>query len=118
MSYGATFTAGERIKVATLPIGYADGYLRKMQDTLVNVNGVNCPVIGRVCMDQTMIKVPDDVQTGDKVILMDNDVDSEQSAEKIAEAQDTINYEVLCNLKRDYHVSIMMVKMLKLRTNY
>mgnify|MGYP000844119010 FL=1 len=100
VSYGATFTAGERIKVATLPIGYADGYLRKMQDTLVKVNGVNCPVIGRVCMDQTMIKVPDDVQTGDKVILMDNDVDSEQSAEKIAEAQDTINYEVLCNLKK------------------
>lgn len=100
VSYGTTYTADERIKVATLPIGYADGYLRKMQNTLVNVNGINCPVIGRVCMDQTMIKVPDDIETGDKVILMDNHVDSEQSAEKIANALDTINYEVLCNLKK------------------
>nr|WP_263315104.1 alanine racemase [Mammaliicoccus sp. Marseille-Q6498] len=100
VSYGATYAAEERIKVATLPIGYADGYLRKMQDTFVNVNGINCPVIGRVCMDQTMIKVPDHIETGQKVILMDNHIDSEQSAEKIAEALDTINYEVLCNLKK------------------
>lgn len=100
VSYGATYTTSEKTKVATLPIGYADGYLRKMQNTYVNVNGSQCPVIGRVCMDQTMIKVPDDVEVGDKVILMDNDIDSEQSAEKIANALDTINYEVLCNLKK------------------
>lgn len=100
VSYGTTYTAEERIKVATLPIGYADGYLRKMQNTLVNVGGKNCRVIGRVCMDQTMIEVPDDVKVGDKVILMDNQVDSEQSVEKIADILETINYEVLCNLKK------------------
>lgn len=100
VSYGTTYTAKDKVKIATIPIGYADGYLRKMQNTYVNINGVECKVVGRVCMDQTMIEVPETVKTGDKVILMDNHVESNQSAEMLAEAQGTINYEVLCNLKK------------------
>lgn len=100
VSYGSTFTADERMKIATLPIGYADGFLRKMQNTYVNVNGINCKVVGRVCMDQAMIRVPENVEVGDKVILMDNQSTSEQSAERIADILETINYEVLCNLKK------------------
>ena len=51
-------------------------------------------------MDQTIVSVPDDVKMGDKVILMDNHIDSPQSVESLAEKQHTINYEVLCNLSK------------------
>lgn len=100
VSYGSTYTATEDIKIAILPIGYADGYLRSMQGAFVNVKGHQCEVIGRVCMDQMIIKVPDDVKEGDTVTLLDNAYDSPQSAETLAQKQDTISYEVLCNLGR------------------
>lgn len=100
VSYGSTYTATEDIKIAILPIGYADGYLRSMQGAFVNVKGHQCEVIGRVCMDQMIIKVPDDVKEGDTVTLLDNTYDSPQSAETLAQKQDTISYEVLCNLGR------------------
>lgn len=88
------------MKVATLPVGYADGYKRLMQGGYVNANGHQCEVIGRVCMDQIMIRVSDDVNVGDKVILLDHHQGNPQSAEALAEQQQTINYEVLCNLSR------------------
>ncbi|MBO1199678.1 alanine racemase [Staphylococcus simiae] len=100
VSYGATYTATAATKIAILPIGYADGYLRVMQGSHVNVNGQQCEVIGRVCMDQMIVKVPDNVKTGDSVILIDNHRDSEQSVEQAARKQQTIVYEVLCNLSR------------------
>ncbi|WP_338605315.1 alanine racemase [Staphylococcus haemolyticus] len=100
VSYGSTYTATEDIKIAILPIGYADGYLRSMQGAFVNVKGHQCEVIGRVCMDQMIIKVPDDVKERDTVTLLDNAYDSPQSAETLAQKQDTISYEVLCNLGR------------------
>ncbi len=100
VSYGSTFTATEPTRIAILPIGYADGYLRSMQGAFVNVNGNQCEVIGRVCMDQTIVKVPDTVKVGDKVILLDNHSDTNQSVEALAKKQDTINYEILCNLSR------------------
>ena len=100
LSYGRTFKATEEMRIAILPIGYADGYLRAMQGAYVNVNGHQCEVVGRVCMDQTILRVPEDVKVGDKVILMDNHIDSPQSAEALAEKQQTINYEVLCNISR------------------
>lgn len=100
VSYGRTFKATEEMRIAILPIGYADGYLRAMQGAYVNANGHQCEVVGRVCMDQTILRVPEDVKVGDKVILMDNHIDSPQSAEALAEKQQTINYEVLCNISR------------------
>ena len=100
VSYGRTYIADEEMTIAILPIGYADGYLRSMQGAFVNVNGSQCEVIGRICMDQLIVKVPSHVKTGEKVILMDNHVDSPQSAEAVANKQGTINYEVLCNLSR------------------
>ncbi|OAO26218.1 alanine racemase [Staphylococcus capitis] len=100
VSYGRTFTAEKEMKIAILPVGYADGYLRAMQGAYVNVNGHQCEVVGRVWMDQTIVSVPDDVKMGDKVILVDNHIDSPQSVESLAEKQHTINYEVLCNLSK------------------
>ncbi|GGG96574.1 alanine racemase [Staphylococcus pragensis] len=100
VSYGSTYTATENIKIAILPIGYADGYLRAMQGTTVNINNHQCEIIGRVCMDQTIVKVPEDVQEGDKVVLLDNQFDTPQSVEALANKQNTISYEVLCNFGR------------------
>ncbi|MBC3061293.1 MULTISPECIES: alanine racemase [Staphylococcus] len=100
VSYGSTFTATEKMKIAVLPIGYADGFLRSMQGFAVNVNQQQCEIIGRVCMDQMIISVPDDVKEGDEVILIDNNLNSSQAVEALAAKQNTINYEVLCNLGR------------------
>ncbi|MCQ6498180.1 alanine racemase C-terminal domain-containing protein, partial [Vibrio parahaemolyticus] len=72
VSYGSTFTATEKMKIAVLPIGYADGFLRSMQGFAVNVNQHQCEIIGRVCIDQMIICVPDYVKEGDEVILIDN----------------------------------------------
>ena len=66
----------------------------------VNVNGIQCEIIGKVCMDQIIIKIPEDIEAGDKVIIMDHHSDNPQSAEALAYQQKTINYEVLCRLSR------------------
>ncbi|MDO5376153.1 MAG: alanine racemase [Staphylococcus rostri] len=100
IGYGETFTASERMHIALLPIGYADGYLRSMQGATMNVNGNQCEVVGRVSMDQTAIRVPAYVKQGDKVIVMEARAHTPQSVEALAEKQGTINYEVLCNFGR------------------
>lgn len=100
VSYGSIYTAKEPTKIGIIPVGYADGYPRMMTGFSVNVNGYQCEVIGKVCMDQTIIKIPEEVNTGDKVILMDHHSDSRQSAEALGRQQQTINYEVLCRLNR------------------
>ena len=86
--------------VALLPIGYADGYLRSMQHAHVRLGAFQCEVVGRVSMDQTAIRVPGHTQLGDEVILIDNQAHTSQSVEALAAQQQTINYEVLCNLGR------------------
>ena len=70
VSYGRTFKATEEMRIAILPIGYADGYLRAMQGAYVNVSGWSR------MYGQTILRVPEDVKVGDKVILMDNHIDS------------------------------------------
>ncbi|MFQ3802400.1 alanine racemase [Staphylococcus equorum] len=100
VSYGSIYTAKEPTKIGIIPVGYADGYPRMMTGFSVNVNGYQCEVIGKVCMDQTIIKIPEEVNTGDKVILMDHHSDSRQSAEALGRQQQTINYEMLCRLNR------------------
>ncbi|WP_213563108.1 alanine racemase [Staphylococcus auricularis] len=100
VSYGSTFTADQDMTIGIIPVGYADGYLRMMQGFTVNVNGEQCEIIGRVCMDQTIIAISDYVKPGAQVILMDHRSDVPQSCEALARQQQTINYEVLCNLSR------------------
>ena len=106
------------MKIAVLPIGYADGFLRAMQGFAVNVNQHQCEIIGRVCMDQMIISVPDDVKEGDEVILIDNNLNSSQAVEALAIKQNTINYEVLCNLGRRLPRIYYLNKNLKLQMNY
>lgn len=98
VSYGRTHVLKRDSIVATLPIGYADGYSRRLSNAgEAVVRETRVPVIGRVCMDQTMIDVTDvpDVQTGDEVILYGGGYEC-LSVSSIAEKLDTIPYEVLC----------------------
>ena len=101
LGYGCTFTTGRECKIATLPIGYADGYRRGLSNIgQVNVRGKFAPVAGRVSMDLTMIDVTDvpGVQLGDPVTLMGEQDGLKISAEDIAEQIGTISYEVVTGI--------------------
>ena len=111
VSYGGTFIADQRMKVATIPVGYGDGYPRSLSGKgRVIIRGHYAPIIGRVCMDLFMVDVShiDGVTDGDTVTLIGRDGDCEVSADEIAELTGTINYEVTCQLgkriPRVYHM--------------
>ena len=99
ISYGRTFTADREMKIATVPIGYADGYVRQnARDGYMLVGGKKAKIVGRICMDQTMLDVTDidDVKIGDEVIVFGSGENGEPTADTIAENTGTINYEVVC----------------------
>lgn len=104
VSYGRTFTADSEIKTATVPVGYADGYPRKLGENgaVVLIHGKRCPIIGRVCMDQLMVDVSglDDVKIGDIVTLIGCDGKEIITADELAGCEGTINYEVVCGLSK------------------
>ncbi len=100
ISYGRTYVAPEARLIATIPIGYADGYSRRLSNCgEAAVKGVRVPVVGRVCMDQTMIDVTNvsGVDVGDEVILYGGGYDY-LSVSAIASRIGTISYELLCNI--------------------
>jgi alanine racemase len=99
VGYGRKFVSKRPSKIATLTLGYADGYPRPFSaKARVLVNGVVCPLAGNICMDQCMVDVTDvpDVKVGDEVIIMGSDGKNAVTAEEIAAATGTINYEILC----------------------
>lgn len=99
ISYGRTFTADRKMKIATVPIGYADGFIRQnAKDGYMMVNGKKAKIVGRICMDQTMLDVTDieDVKTGDEVVVFGTGENGEPTADSIAENTGTINYETVC----------------------
>jgi alanine racemase len=98
VSYGATFTADEDMWVGTVPVGYADGWVRKLQDTHVLVEGELCQIIGRICMDQFMVRLPKKFSTGTKVTLIGRQKDHFIGVDDVAKALETINYEVTCTI--------------------
>ena len=95
IGYGREFVAERDSLIATLPLGYADGYIRAYKNFHVEIRGQLAPIAGRVCMDQTMIDVTDidGVKVGDKVILFGSDL---ISADDAAKHLKTINYEITC----------------------
>ena len=99
VSYGQKFTAARRSRIATLALGYADGFPRpySMKGKVI-INGHFAPIAGNICMDQCMVDVTDipDVKLGDEVIIMGSDGEKVISAEDIAQATGTINYEIIC----------------------
>jgi alanine racemase len=99
ISYGGTFTTKRESLIATLPIGYADGYSRHLSNQgEVLIRGKRAPVVGRVCMDFITVDVTDipQVSMGDEVVLMGKQGREQISAEEIAEKINSISYEVLC----------------------
>lgn len=96
VSYGATYEAEGDEWIATLPIGYADGWIRKLSGQEVLVGGKRAPIIGRVCMDQTMIKLDRFHPVGTVVTLIGGQGQEFISVNEIAKKLDTINYEVPC----------------------
>lgn len=102
VSYGATYVTDKETKVATVSVGYGDGYPRRLSNKgQVIIRGRRAPIIGRVCMDQLMVDVTDipDVERGDVVTLIGRDGDEFISVEEIAETSgSTFNYEMVCDI--------------------
>lgn len=101
ISYGQTYRTERKSRIATIPVGYADGFPRRLSSKgRVIINGHYAPIVGRICMDQFMVDVTDipDVKVCDRVILMGRQGDLEVSAEEIAGMAGTINYEVVCRV--------------------
>ena len=103
ISYGGTFVTKGPTRVATVPVGYADGYRRSLSGKFyVLIRGKKAPILGRVCMDQMMVDVTgiEDVQLNDRVVLVGSDGTERITMEQIAEAADSFNYEFVCGISR------------------
>ena len=92
IGYGYTYQADEDQYIATLPIGYADGLVRLNQGRHVYINGKEYPIVGRVCMDQTMVRVDETVKTHDLVEIFGEHI----TLARMARELHTIPYEVMC----------------------
>ena len=103
ISYGGTFVTSKDTVVATVPVGYADGYRRSLSGRFyVLIRGKRAPILGRVCMDQLMVDVTDipGVTLNDRVTLVGKNGGAEISMEEIAAAADSFNYEFVCGISR------------------
>ena len=101
VGYGATYVAERKTRIATIPVGYADGYPRSLSNkAYVLIRGKRAPIVGRICMDQFMVDVTDidDVTTGDVVTLIGRDGDDFLSVEEISELAGSFNYEFICDV--------------------
>ncbi len=97
ISYGATYETQEEEWIGTVPLGYADGWIRKLQGMEVLVDGKRLPIVGRICMDQFMIRLDQEYPLGTMVTLIGKDKGQlEISTDEVADYLDTINYEIPC----------------------
>ncbi len=103
VSYGGTYVTPEKMRVATIPVGYGDGYPRSLSNKgYVLIHGKKAPILGRVCMDQFMVDVehiPEAVE-GDKVTLIGTDGAEQISMELLGELSGRFNYELACDLSK------------------
>ena len=98
VGYGSTYIADEDQIIGTIPVGYADGFIRKFQGFKIKVGSEYCPIVGRICMDQLMVQLPYEMAVGTKVVLISNDLAAPNSIKKAADYVDSIHYEVACLL--------------------
>ncbi|MDF2484324.1 MAG: alr2 [Herbinix sp.] len=101
VGYGATYVTDRKTKIATIPVGYADGYSRNLSNNgKVIIRGQYAPILGRICMDQFMVDVTEieEVQQGDSVTLLGRDGDAYISAEELAEWSHSFAYELVCTV--------------------
>jgi alanine racemase len=103
ISYGGTYVTAGPTTIATIPVGYADGYRRSLSGRFyVLIHGKQAPIVGRICMDQMMVDVTDieNVKPGDTVTLVGTDADAVITMEEIADRADSFNYEFVCGISR------------------
>jgi len=103
ISYGGTYVTRKPTVVATVPVGYADGYRRSLSGSFhVLIRGKKAPILGRVCMDQMMVDVSEipGVQVNDPVVLIGTDGDETITMEQIADRAGSFNYEFVCGISR------------------
>lgn len=109
VSYGAHFRAERRTRIATLPVGYADGYPRRLsahvagRPTDVLVRGQRCPIVGAICMDMLMVDVTalgELVAVGDEVVLIGRQGSEVITAAELADRADLIEYEITCGISK------------------
>ncbi|MBQ9983428.1 MAG: alanine racemase [Lachnospiraceae bacterium] len=103
VGYGGTYTLPEDKRIATVEVGYADGYPRALSNRgRMLVHGEYAPIVGRVCMDQTMIDVSHipDVKVGDEVVLVGLQGDKRLYVEELAAMSESFNYEFVCDVNR------------------
>ncbi len=101
ISYGGTFVSDRKMKVATVTVGYGDGYPRMLSNKAdVLAGGVRCPILGRICMDQLMVDITDapDVREGDFVTLIGGSGAEEITMEELGDLSGRFNYELACEL--------------------
>lgn len=101
ISYGTTYVTQSETAIATIPVGYGDGYPRNLSGKgSVLLHGRRVPILGRICMDQMMVDVTDigEVRHGDVVTLIGRDGEEEITVEEVAELAGTFNYELICGL--------------------
>ena len=99
LSYGRTYKAASKKRIATIPAGYADGIPRLLSNKgFVMIKGKKAPITGRVCMDQFCVDITDieDVHIGDEITIFGG----ESSVDEIAEIAQTINYEIICGISK------------------
>ena len=103
VSYGGTFKAEKTMRVATIPVGYADGYPRMLSGKgYVLIKGRKAPILGRVCMDQFMVDVTDieGAKRGDEVVLLGKQGDERITAEELGDISGRFNYELVCDISK------------------
>lgn len=97
IGYGATYQASQTEWIGTVPLGYADGWQRRLQGFHVLVAGQFCEIVGRICMDQFMIRLPQKFPVGTKVTLIGQNGGQTISLQDVANFAKTIHYEIACN---------------------
>ncbi|ADU28625.1 alanine racemase [Evansella cellulosilytica] len=98
ISYGATYKSPGEEWIGTIPIGYADGWIRANATGEVLVNGERVPIVGRICMDQMMVALKQPVQIGTKVTIIGKQGNSFITIDEVANRLNTINYEIPCTI--------------------
>ena len=122
VGYGATFVTERKTRIATIPVGYADGYPRSLSNKgRILVHGKSARILGRICMDQFMVDVTDipEAKAGDLVTLIGQEKEECIPVEEIASLTGTINYEVTCDIaKRVPRVYYRGGRPVELRTEF
>lgn len=101
IGYGRSFTAEKDMRIATVAVGYGDGYFRSCSNCgAMLIRGMRAPIVGRVCMDQTMLDVTDipECAVGDETVIFGRQGEAQITAEEVAAWADTISYEVLLSI--------------------